>query len=88
MLEPSGEKCGFSSTAGVLVIRRALPPVFEATQISPAYAKATSFALIDGWLKSLVPWAFAVELVRRIASMDPLNINFRIKLICKKFAVE
>ena len=56
---PSGEKWGLPSTAAVLVIRRASPPVFGVTQMSPPYSKASCEVLIAGWRSSLVDCAVA-----------------------------
>jgi hypothetical protein len=81
IFEPSGEKWGNFSIAGVLVIRRAFPPFFEATHISPPYSNATSFALIDGCVNSLVPWPVTIHGKSKDARIDPAEKNFIMKFI-------
>jgi hypothetical protein len=68
--------------AGVLVIRRAFPPFFEATQISPPYSNATSFALMDGWVNNLVPWADTMHGKSKVARIDPAEM-----ILIKKFII-
>jgi hypothetical protein len=51
---PSGDRCGSCSTAGVLVNRRASPPLRSTIHRSPPCANAMCWALTVGWRSSLV----------------------------------
>jgi len=49
-------------------MRRASPPLFGLTQMSPAYAKAIWVALIAGWRRRRAGWACAICVSDRSAT--------------------